>query len=229
MYQFFSYYGAKMRASVRYPAPSCDVIVEPFAGSAGYSTRHHAKKVLLRDTYKPVVDLWRFLISATYDDVMSLPIIEPGESLSGRGLDDGSMALIGFWCHRASSTPRDKLSSWSTKWRTRFWSPEVRQKIASQVHLISHWECELGSWEHSPDIRATWFVDPPYVTGGHYYAHGSRDIDYATLGDWCRSRRGQTIACEQGSASWLPFEHAYVHKGIRREERSELVWLSSRD
>ena len=30
--------------------------------------------------------------------------------------------------------------------------------------------------------------------------------DYEALADWCRSRRGQVIVCENVGADWLPFE-----------------------
>jgi hypothetical protein len=44
---YFVYYGGKWRAAPRYPAPRHDVIVEPFAGSAGYALRYHERKIIL--------------------------------------------------------------------------------------------------------------------------------------------------------------------------------------
>jgi hypothetical protein len=37
---FFSFFGSKWRVAPHYPAPERDLIIEPFAGSAGYSLRH---------------------------------------------------------------------------------------------------------------------------------------------------------------------------------------------
>ena len=46
---FFSYFGGKWRTAKHYPGPSRDLIIEPFAGSAGYSVRHPHKAVILND------------------------------------------------------------------------------------------------------------------------------------------------------------------------------------
>ena len=75
-------------------------------------------------------------------------------------------------------------------------------------------DVRLGDYRSAPDLEATWFVDPPYQptrgmkTGqGLGYAPGctSRELDYGELAEWCRSRRGQVIVCEQEGADWLPF------------------------
>lgn len=48
MRPFFGYYGGKWRDAVKnYPAPEHAVIVEPFAGSAGYALRYPDRKVVL--------------------------------------------------------------------------------------------------------------------------------------------------------------------------------------
>ena len=43
----FKWFGSKWLSSKHYPAPEHDVIFEPFAGSAGYSLRHHEKQFVL--------------------------------------------------------------------------------------------------------------------------------------------------------------------------------------
>ena len=40
---------------------------------------------------------------------------------------------------------------------------------------------------------------------GRHYRCGSKSLDYGALGQWCQSRRGQTMVCEQVGAEWLPF------------------------
>ena len=45
MKPFFRYYGGKWRDCAKYPPPQFDTIVEPFAGSAGYSVRHHTRMI----------------------------------------------------------------------------------------------------------------------------------------------------------------------------------------
>lgn len=37
---FFTYFGGKYRIAPRYPKPQYNTIIEPFAGSAGYSLRY---------------------------------------------------------------------------------------------------------------------------------------------------------------------------------------------
>jgi hypothetical protein len=80
-----------------------------------------------------------------------------------------------------------------------------------------------GSYEDAPDVEATWFIDPPYQHANRrgYLCKG---IDYARLSDWCRSRRGQVIVCEQEGADWLPFKplaDVATHRGAVSRE----VWF----
>ena len=47
---FFGYYGGKWRDAVKhYPAPQFDIVMEPFAGSAGYALRYAERNVVLCD------------------------------------------------------------------------------------------------------------------------------------------------------------------------------------
>jgi site-specific DNA-adenine methylase len=81
-------------------------------------------------------------------------------------------------------------------------------------------------------MEATWFVDPPYNNkAGSHYKCGSKDIDYNNLAEWCRSRRGQVMVCENAGATWLPFEDLYEHVGASRvgnkPKRSvEAIWTN---
>ena len=53
---FFNFYGGKWRAAPHYPAPRYARVVEPFAGAAGYSTRHHDRDIVL-DRIDPMTPL----------------------------------------------------------------------------------------------------------------------------------------------------------------------------
>jgi hypothetical protein len=223
--QFFPYFGSKHRNAHRYPAPIGRRVIEPFAGAAGYAHLHHDHDVVLLDTYAPVIAAWQFLISATPADVLALPLLGPDDRVADLDVPDGARALIGFWCLRASTTPRDKLSSWTERWPTRFWGAATRERVAGQVDAIKHWRAyqmpfEVAGWVADEDT--TVFADPPYVGAGKLYPH--HEIDYPRLADWCRALPGRVIVCEQAPASWLPFVPAYEHVGIRRETRSEVVW-----
>jgi hypothetical protein len=52
---FFGYYGGKWRDSVKhYPKPQFETIIEPFAGSAGYSLRYASHNVRLYEIDPPL-------------------------------------------------------------------------------------------------------------------------------------------------------------------------------
>lgn len=73
MKTFFCYYGGKWRIADKYPPPMHNVIVEPFAGSAGYATRRsNGRKVLLIDRNEIIVDLWRWLQIVKPSEILAL-------------------------------------------------------------------------------------------------------------------------------------------------------------
>jgi len=55
---FFYFYGGKWLAAPRYPAPRYDTIIEPFAGSAGYSLRYPDKRVVLVERDPKIAATW---------------------------------------------------------------------------------------------------------------------------------------------------------------------------
>jgi hypothetical protein len=82
-----------------------------------------------------------------------------------------------------------------------------------------------GDYTQAPDVDATWYIDPPYRgRAGALYRHGSRDIDYAALGAWCKERAGQVIVCEGEGADWLPFERLADVVGVSGKRSGEVVW-----
>lgn len=100
-------------------------------------------------------------------------------------------------------------------------------EIASQVESIRHWKIHNCSYEECPVGPATWFVDPPYQHAGKHYTHGSQGIDFEALGEWCKSRDGQVIVCENDGAAWLPFRHLADVKTTRAGKRSkEAIWTN---
>ena len=245
MKPFFSYFGSKWRAAPRYPAPACRRIVEPFAGSAGYATRYPSHDVVLVERDPTVAALWRWLIRVPAAEILALPDLRIGASLvecqSVDNLDvrPEAKTLIGFWLNAASVQPHKRYSAWArtavtgkpkTGGAMLSWGPRVRARLAEQVERIRHWTLIEGDYRQAPEGEATWFIDPPYEIAGRIYRHGSKEIDYQALGDWCRSRVGQVIVCENVGATWLPFRPWRCWDGIMAKrtgkKSDEALWVS---
>lgn len=238
---FFSFYGSKWRHAKHYPMPAHDTIVEPFAGAAGYALRHYERQVVLVDIDPKIVGVWRYLLGASSDEIVALPdVVYPGRVDELTHLPDGARWLIGFWLNRGCQCPVQTPGKWMRegRWPTSFWGPFIRERIASQLERIRHWKILEGSYKAAPDVRAVWFIDPPYQTAGKHYMHSASRIDFADLARFCRSRRGQTIVCEAEGAGWLPFEPFMHAKATTRAQRhrhaerrhaisKEAIWVST--
>ena len=221
---FWRYYGGKWSAARRYPAPRFGLIVEPFAGAAGYALNYADRDVILIERDPRIAAIWRYLIGADPDEILSCPDIPDGGTVDDLPGPDALRDLAGFWCNQGCAQPRKKPSKWVRTWREAGssgtiagWTRHVRERIASQIPRIRHWTLMEGSYQDAPNVRATWFVDPPYQTSaGRYYRYS--EIDYRHLGAWCQARPGQIIACDQPGADWLP----WTHSASTRRSRSDL-------
>jgi site-specific DNA-adenine methylase len=231
---FFRYYGGKWRAvhAGLYPQPLHKQIIEPFAGAAGYALHYPHHEVTLVDRYPVIVGIWRWLISATSEEVMSIPLVDSVEDLPV-WVPLGAQDLIGFSMNSAVAQPRVTLSAGARKRREsgrKFygWTKELRQRVADQVPRIKHWHVHEANYSSATVLAATpatWFVDPPYVTAGKHYTYGPTNLDYEQLARWCRRLDGQPIVCESPSAKWLPFRKLGVVKsGPRSTTTREAVW-----
>lgn len=217
---FFSYFGGKWTLAPHYAPPSHSMIVEPFAGSAGYATRYANREVILVEREPRLATLWRWLVGVSVDEVMGLPIT----LREAAALEGPARSLIGFWLGRGRTSPASTTtSSWlvSGKWPSSFWGEYARERIARQVPMIRHWKIIEGNYADAPDASAHWFVDPPYVGSRHYRAGVD---DYAELGRWCQRCRGHVTVCERDGAKWLPFRPFRRVKSIARSAFSEVVW-----
>lgn len=54
-------------------------------------------------------------------------------------------------------------------------------------------------------------------------------LDYAVLADWCRTRRGQVMVCEQDGAEWLPFVPFRPITSTANTRKLEVIWTTSGD
>lgn len=225
---FWAYYGGKWRSAPHYPMPSSRTIVEPFAGAAGYSTRHAHLSVHLFDADPVIAGLWDYLIHVSSVEILALPDVVDEVPAS---LPQEARWLIGFWLNKGAATPCKSPSAWMRlgTHRDSYWGSAVRQRIAAQVGSIRHWRVEQKSWDEI-DVdgfgEATWYVDPPYVKAGKHYKHS--DVDYKALGTWCRRLPGQVMVCEAQGADWLPFQPFRVIKASPSsrggKKSAEVLW-----
>lgn len=201
---FFTYYGGKYRIAPKYPQPQYETVIEPFAGSAGYALRYPERQVILNDLDPVIAGLWAYLISVQESEILSLPLIV--EHVDELQVCQEAKHLIGFWLNKGTAAPCKTPSAWMRGGLrpNSYWGETIRARIASQLAAIRHWEVFNQSYESLPNVPATWFVDPPYTSGGDKYR--MRAVNFTRLGDWCLKRRGQMIACESEGADWLPFE-----------------------
>jgi hypothetical protein len=207
MRPFFPYYGSKWNLSRYYPAPTRELVIEPFAGSAGYSTFYGVEKALLIDSDPIIVGVWDYLMNVSPDEILALPELpNAGDNVDDLTVPQEAKWLIGFWLNRGSATPKRTRTAYSTRSDKAqlTWGARAKNRIASQLGGIRNWEVRQGDYTEAPFVEATWLIDPPYVDKGKYYRHSFDDFD--ALAGWAMSREGQSIVCEGAGADWLPFQ-----------------------
>ncbi len=226
---FWRYYGGKWRAAPRYPTPEFDTIIEPFAGAAGYSLRYPERNVILVERYAVLAEMWRYLIGVSPAEIRRIPLVEAVADLP-QWVPQGGRWLVGFAMNAACVAPCTKLSAGRKKLRGmgriyEGWSEAQRERVASQVESIRHWQIIEGDYTAAPDMTATWFIDPPYSNkAGSYYVHS--DVNYTDLADWCRARSGQAMVCENEGATWAPFKtFATLKAGVNGQGSKEVLWV----
>jgi hypothetical protein len=234
MAPFLSYYGSKFRSAKRYPYPDYDCIIEPFAGAAGYSLNYFQRKIILIEKDPRIALIWRYLISSKPSDILELPLMELDQTISDLPeCDSGGKELIRAWLQGGSRNGKNSYSSMAKNNLLKnpntpaFWGRACRQRIADNVEAIGHWEIIEGEYLLSPNISATWFIDPPYNNAaGRVYNYHS--INYEELGIWSKLRLGQIIVCENLGADWLPFRPLYETKNNWNSEIGkksiEVIW-----
>ena len=234
---FFKHFGSKWLLSRKLPPPAFDTIIEPFAGGAGYSLRYgHGRTVVLVDADPAVVALWSYLIRTPAQEIRHLPVrpVLEGADIREMGLDPTALLLIQRWLTPQGSTSNwritPNLRAWAETKPGSTWSVRTRDRIATQVEYIRHWQVCLGDYRDAPNIEATWDIDAPYQNNGRgAKAYGSRIQDYGALASWCRSRQGQVFVHEQAGAAWLPFRPLLdtptgrIARG-QRTRRVEALW-----
>jgi len=150
---FFGYYGGKWRDAIKhYPEPQYGTIVEPFAGSAGFSLRHARRDVILCEVDPVLAEVWRYLIRVEAKEILSIPDLAPDESVDDLDIPQEAKWLVGFWLNRGAASPRKSPSKWMRDGIRpgSFWGDRVRNTIASQVDSIRHWQLHNCSYDECP-------------------------------------------------------------------------------
>ena len=228
----FYYYGAKHRLSRYYPEPRHRTIVEPFAGAAGYAMYWLEKRPELRaalvEKDPRVAATWRRILDAKVSELEALRPPNVGDFTTD------FLAMTAAASNATGTLKRMRFTPRAAKEFERMVRRVVRVKkaIDGRVTVIE------GDYATAPDMRATWFVDPPYQPtrsagktprgGGMGYARAcnSKTIDYAALAKFCKSRRGQVIACEYLTADWLEFQPLRQNQDAHGRKYTEGVWTN---
>lgn len=231
----FNYFGSKGGKLLDlYPKPLYDQIIEPFAGSARYALRYYERDVWINDLDPVIYEVWQWLLQATPRDIRSLPELRYHEKLTDyTQLSDTERKVLGFCTNLNTAVPSNTVTEFasSNKLMRRF-----KQRALFYCPRIRHWRLTNLSYAELPNLRATWYIDPPYQVQGKSYKHGPEGIDFSHLAEWCKERRGQVMVCEGIGATWLPFrpltpprkrERMRRHVDKTKPRYRELLWYRS--
>ena len=211
----FYYFGAKRRLAGEYPAPEHDTVIEPFAGSAAYSVFHRPQHSCLIEKDERVVELWNRLRAMDEDQIRSLPTPVVGERTSDLLTMLRAASEHSLTSKYITVTPR-MVSRWAN----------LIDMLVENIPKVQTWSIVCADYTSAPDIEATWMIDPPYQSMARGYKFNRDGLDFRELGEWCRSRRGQVIVCEQEGADWLPFEPLAESLSTANTKKMEVVWTN---
>jgi len=221
----FSYYGSKSKVVDLYPSPKFGKIIEPFAGSARYSLKYFDRDVILVDKYEKLISIWLWLQKCSPSDILKLPAMKAGENTDNFNFDcPEAKWFMGFIIQGGVNAPRKTVSSVGNFGQA---VETEKKRIASELHKIKHWKIMVGSYDEIQNQEATWFIDPPYQFGGEYYIKSNKHLNFDKLGEWCQSRSGQVIVCENTKATWLPFYPMRDMQGSQYKT-TEAIWSNYR-
>ena len=216
----FYYYGRKKKIASYYPLPNCSSIVEPFAGSAAYSMHgeNWKKDVILVEKDKKVAEIWKWIINdATSNNILSFPDLQVGEK-SSEFLHIVHAVTKQAFTYKTIKVTQILANNWKTS----------KKYMASNVHKVKHWKIICDDYKNSPNIEATWFIDPPYKgSPGLGYKQSSAMIDYNDLSSWTKERKGEVIFCEGESGDYLPFRPLTNVNGVAGKKNKEYMYYRS--
>jgi site-specific DNA-adenine methylase len=215
----FSYYGSKSKIVDYYPPPKHNKIIEPFCGSARYALKYWQKDVLIMDKSENLIKVWKWLQQCSKQDILGLPKLTTGLDIRKIELSEIERTFLSYLV--ASGRPSNIVTKFMDYDNG---NQKVYKRIADSLELIRHWEIKLGSYTELENVEATWFIDPPYMYGGEHYKESNKSIDFVKLAEWCKTRNGQTIVCENMKADWLPFKPLTKIQGACQTNTIEAIW-----
>ena len=237
MRAFFNYYGTKMRIAKHYGPPRDNIVIEPFAGSAGYSVYWGVRTAYLYDVDETICDLWDWLINCEEQDVLDLPdVIRDQDHLDS--LPYYGQLLIKRWFVSTARINRkmpiayyhrrisgEERGTRNYRPNPNVWSRRTKYRIVEQKPFIANWTIDQLSYERIPDLHGHWHVDPPYSSkSGSAYVHNNSNIDFAHLAEWCKARSGEIDVCEMDDADWLPFRLLRQATNSGGKQYREVLW-----
>lgn len=192
-----------------------------FAGSAAYSLYWGVQKAVLIDANEKICELWDYLIHVKATEIENLPI--KFNHIDDLKIPAGAKHLLGFWIAKGTASPRKSPSAWQREYGPvstccKVWGNAAKQRVMCQLDGIRYWKIIQGSYKEAPDIKATWFVDPPYAVAGKNYPNSN--VDYVDLALWLKTRKGKAIICENKGAAWLDFKEFHTVAGTKGKYRS---------
>ena len=231
----YSYYGGKGRLWALYPPPKYPLIIEPFAGCAAYAYNYaDAHSVHVNDLDPITHDIWQFLTSPTALTYYGLvpTHVTRGDKVSQMFSEPVPVGLV-KWCQAEvnfGTQGARGIHDQVTPLGAIYWNKNTKRRLLQAIETCQSWTVTNLDYHDLPDVEATWFVDPPYLNpAGARYRCGPEGIDYAELSNWCRSRKGQVIVCENLGATWLPFTPLTPRRGItsryQKSQAMEVVWV----
>lgn len=161
------------------------------------------------------------------EEIIRLPELKDGQKIDTlnnyKYLSDEEKWLIGFSSNQGGAFP------FKTAGRMNFnyWHKD-KIRIANDLYKIKEWNIINESYENCDNIKATWFIDPPYQFGGHRYKFSNKYIDYVFLKEWCESRNGQVIVCENSKADWMKFDPLVQTNG-QKHKTMEVVYINNKN
>jgi len=232
---FFKWFGSKWMNAINYPYPYGKYIIEPFAGSAGYSCNYSENNVILWDDDTYVKDLWSYLIyEAESKDILTIPINIPiGTDIHTLDLSKGQKLLLKHWQRTNNVGECWTISPWGNK--PGQWTANTRTRIANQIQYIKHWKVQ-PTIDFVDYEKCTWFIDPPYQFNYRY----SRNLIPFNYGGLCSlvqtiNSKSLIIVCEakgkEGQVPvYLPFTNSFSSVTSRRKQSqshhsNELIYI----